>query len=115
MENVVTSEVAAEARPVVAGLGKLYSACTAAAGGSALKKRELEDSSKRLGALLWRLNRRDVSPSVLAKLQQLCAALERGDVAAGLAVHVALTGADWDEASSWLPALKRLLKTRAML
>ena len=115
VESVGTSEVSPEARPVVQSLSALYAACVAAAAGSAGKKRELDDSSRRLGALFWRLNRRDVSPSVTAKLLQLCAALDRGDYPAAAQLQVQLTSSDWDECSTWLPALKRLVKTRAAL
>jgi protein transport protein SEC31 len=47
----------------------------------------VEDSSKRLAGLLWKLNAADVSASVCAKLVQLCAALEAGDVPAAMAVQ----------------------------
>jgi protein transport protein SEC31 len=93
----------------------MYGACLAAAAGNASKKREMDDASKRLGALLWKLNRRDVSPGVLAKLAQLCGALDKGDYGGATNVHVQLTSSDWDECSAWLPAMKRLLKTRSML
>jgi protein transport protein SEC31 len=41
----------------------------------------MDDNSKRLGALLWRLNEGGVSPHVAAKLLQLCAALDAGNYA----------------------------------
>jgi len=110
LETVATNEVAPDARGVVTTLMGLYSACIAAAGGNPAKKRELDDSSKRLGALLWRLNKRDVSQSVLSKLQALCGALDRGDYATVNALIVQLTSADWEECSQWVPALKRLVK-----
>ena len=113
LESVSTGEVAPEARGVVTSLMALYTACTSAAAGNPAKKRELDDSSKRLGALLWRLNKREVTPSVLSKLQALCGALNRGDFAAVNALVVQLTSADWDECGQWLPALKRLIKTRS--
>ena len=113
LETVSTSEVGPDARGVVTSLMALYTACTAAAAGNPGKKRELDDSSKRLGALLWRLNKREVSASVLSKLQALCGALDRGDLAAVNALVVQLTSADWDECGQWLPALKRLIKARS--
>jgi protein transport protein SEC31 len=115
VETVAVTDVAPEARPVVKSLTALYSACSAAASGNAAKKRELDDSSKRLGGLLWKLNRKDVSPSVVAKLAQLCAAVDKADYATASNVHVQLTSNDWTECSAWLPALKRLLKTRQLL
>ena len=76
---------------------------------------ETSGLSKRLGGLLWKLNRKDVSPSVVAKLAQLCAAVDKADYATASNVHVQLTSNDWTECSAWLPALKRLLKTRQLL
>jgi protein transport protein SEC31 len=115
MDNVSTADVAPEARAVVQSLSAMYGACLSAASGNASKKREMDDSSKRLGGLLWKLNRHDVTPGVVGKLQQLCAALDKGDFTTAGNVQVQLTSSDWDECSAWLPALKRLLKTRHML
>ena len=115
VENVGVADIAPEARPVVKSLTALYGACCAAASGNAAKKRELDDSSKRLGGLLWKLNRKDVTPGVVAKLAQLCAAVDKADYASASNVHVQLTSNDWNECSVWLPALKRLLKTRQLL
>ena len=115
MNNVDTSKVAAEHVPVVRSLTALFKACEAAAGANPAKKREVEDSSKRIAGLLWKLNQDDVSASVCGKLLQLCTALDRGDVAGATQVQVALTTSDWDEGSSWLTALKRLLKMRQTL
>ena len=100
---------------MVQSLTALYGACLAAVGGNASKKREMEDSSKRLGALLWKLNRQDVTPGVVAKLAAMCAALDKGDHATVGTLQVQLTSSDWDECSAWMPALKRLSKTRAAL
>jgi protein transport protein SEC31 len=113
LESVSTADVAPDARPVVASLGHLYASCVAAAAGNAAKKRELDDSSKKLGALFWRMNKRDVSPSVQSKLTLLCAALDKSDFVSAGQVHQQLTAGDWDEAASWLPALKRLMKARS--
>ena len=71
-ETVDTSNVAPESRPVVASLLTLFGACAQAAGSNVQKKREMDDNSKRLGGLLWKLNRRDVSPGVVGKLLQVC-------------------------------------------
>ena len=70
LENVDTSAVAPEYRQIAAALVALYSSCLAAAGANVQKKREMEDNSRRLGGFLWRLNRRDVSPAVAAKMVQ---------------------------------------------
>lgn len=45
----------------------------------AVKKREMDDNTKKLGQLLWRLNEGEVSESVIPKLQQLCQAIDAGD------------------------------------
>lgn len=101
-------------QPVVASLMGLFSSCEAAAGAHPGKRREVDDASRRLGALLWKLNAGEVTPGVAAKLQQLCAALDAGDYATAAHVQVGLTTSDWDECSGWLTALKRLIKTRQM-
>jgi protein transport protein SEC31 len=115
MNNVDTGLVVAEHAPVVRSLTALFKACEAAAGANPARRKEVDDSSKRLAGLLWKLNQADVSASVCGKLLQLCAALDGGDVAAATQVQVVLTTSDWDEGSSWLTALKRLLKMRQAL
>lgn len=107
-----TSAVPAELRPVVNSLTGLFQACEAIAGAHPARRRELDDASKKIGALLWRLNEGEVSPSVGSKLLQLCAAVDVGDYPTAGHVQVQLTTADWDECSPWLTALKRLIKLR---
>lgn len=46
---------------------------------TAAKKREMEDNTKKIGQLFWRLNQRDVSESVVPKLIQLCQAMDAAD------------------------------------
>ena len=75
------------------------------------KKREMEDNSKKLGALFAKLNSGEISPGVVDKLKQFCAAITAGDLSAASAAQVSLTTTDWDECNAWLQALKRLLKT----
>jgi protein transport protein SEC31 len=106
------SSVAAELRPVATSLVNLYQACESFAGANPAKRRELDDASKKLGALLWKLNEGEISPSVAGKLQQMCAALDMGDFATVGHVQVQLTTSDWDECAAWLTALKRLVKLR---
>ena len=79
------------------------------------RKKELEDCSKRLGQLCWRLNEKQVSAAVEEKLMKLCDAASRGDWATANSVHVEMTTQHWDECSGFLTALKRLLKTRSAL
>lgn len=66
-------------------LGGLFQACGAAAGQPG-RKREMDDNSKRLAALFWRLNKGDVSEPVAGALLQLSAALGEGNYA--LAAHI---------------------------
>ncbi|KAK9829202.1 hypothetical protein WJX72_004462 [[Myrmecia] bisecta] len=66
--NVDTSQVEPALRPVVKSLGGLFSYCAATARVSPAsqapgKKREMEDNSKRLGQLFWKLNSRCGGPS----------------------------------------------------
>jgi protein transport protein SEC31 len=115
MRDVETDKIAAEHQGVARSLKALFQQCEGAAGANPARKKEVEDSSKRIAVLLWKLNRADVSASVCGKLVQLCAALDAGDVQGAMAQQVALTTSDWDEGSAWLTALKRLLKLRASL
>jgi protein transport protein SEC31 len=115
MHNVETDKVSPSHASIVKSLTTLFKVCEGAAGANPARKKEVEDSSKRVAGLLWKLNRADVSPSVCEKLTQLCAALDGGDVATASQVQVALTTHDWDEASSWLSGLKRLLKMRSSI
>ena len=46
---------------------------------AAAKKREMDDNSKKLGQLLWRLNAGEVSEGVVPKLVQLCTAIDSAD------------------------------------
>lgn len=115
LESVDTSGAPASARPVVASLLAVYGVCAGAAGATPAKRRELEDTNRRLAALLWRLVRADVSQGVVAKLGVLCAALDRADWGAAVEGLVQLTSTDWDECAAWLPALKRLIKSRSTM
>lgn len=75
---------------MVGTLGRIFgeaSAAMAGPQGNPAKRRELEANSKKLGALFVRLNARDVSASVGAKLVQLCAALDNRDYAAALRIQ----------------------------
>jgi hypothetical protein len=48
----------------------------------------MDDNSKRLGSLFWKLNERQVSANVAAKLLQLCAALDVGNWPAAAQIQV---------------------------
>lgn len=75
---------------MVGTLSRIFSEASGAMAGpqgNPAKRRELEANSKKLGALFVRLNARDVSASVGAKLVQLCAALDNRDYAAALRIQ----------------------------
>jgi protein transport protein SEC31 len=75
-------------QPVVKALRGLFDVCSAAVASAPGKKREMEDNSKRLGGLFWRLNKGDVTSSVAASLTQLAAALESRDFATASQIQV---------------------------
>lgn len=88
---VLMCALAAELKPVVTTLTRLYNETSAALGGanaSAPKKREIEDNSRKIGSLFLKLNSGDISPNAAAKLTQLCQALDSGDFAAALHIQV---------------------------
>ena len=111
VETADVSKVSAELKPIVQSLRSLFDTCKSMSGQSGAKKREMEDSSKKLGSLFVKLNKGDVSDAVASKLKQFCSAIAAGDLSAASAAQVSLTTSDWDECSAWLKALKRLLKT----
>ncbi|KAH9300540.1 hypothetical protein KI387_012123 [Taxus chinensis] len=115
IQNVDTSNVAAEVRPVIGTLTRLYNETSAALGGAKTnpaKRREIDDNSRKIGSLFAKLNSGDISPNAATRLVQLCQALDSGDHATALQIQVGLTTSDWDECSFWLAALKRMIRTR---
>ncbi|CAM6099177.1 unnamed protein product [Calypogeia fissa] len=118
VQNVDISNVSAELKPVVATLTRLYNETSEAFGGSRAvpaKRREIDNNSKKLGALFLKLNTADISANASSKLIQLCQALDVGDYASALQIQVDLTTSDWDECSVWLTALKQMIKVRQAL
>ena len=109
-----TSAVPADLKSVVSSFIGLYQKCEAVVGANVAKRRELDDASRKLGGLVWRMNQGQVSGGVASKLQALCAALDAGEYVAAGHVQVQLTTSHWDECASWLTALKRLIKMRQM-
>ena len=82
---------AAELRPVIATLTRLFDETSKALGGSQAtqaKKREIEDNSRKIGALFVKLNSGDISPNVSSKLIQLCSALDSSDFATAMHLQV---------------------------
>jgi protein transport protein SEC31 len=112
VQTADTSNVSAELRPVIATLTRLFDETSKALGGTQAKKREIEDNSKKIGALFAKLNSGDISPNVSSKLIQMCSALDNSDLATAMQIQIQLTTSDWDECNFWLSALKRVIKTK---
>ncbi|KAE8038305.1 hypothetical protein FH972_010830 [Carpinus fangiana] len=103
--------------PVIATLTRLFNETSEVLGGSRAnpaKKREIEDNSRKLGALFAKLNSEDISKNAADKLVQLCQALDNGDFSTALQIQVLLTTSEWDECNFWLATLKRMIKTSRM-
>jgi len=115
MENVDTSKVSGDLAAITTSLRAMYDVCAQAAGGNPAKRKEMDDSSKRLAVLLFKANIGEVSSSVTEKLKSLAQALDMADYQSAQNIQMALTTGDWDECSFWLTALKRLLKFRSTL
>ncbi|XP_071735877.1 protein transport protein SEC31 homolog B-like isoform X2 [Rutidosis leptorrhynchoides] len=115
VQTADVSSVPAQQKPVIGTLTKLFNETSEALGGSnaaPAKKREIDDNSKKIGALFAKLNSSDISKNASEKLVQLCQSLDRGDFATALKIQVDLTTSDWDECSFWLATLKRMIKIR---
>ena len=76
------------------------------------KKREMDDNSKRLASLLYKMNEGEVTPGVVEALQQMGQALAGRDLALASKIQIKLSTTDWNECSNWLQAIRRLLKVR---
>ncbi|KAJ0038596.1 hypothetical protein Pint_23870 [Pistacia integerrima] len=106
---------AAHQKPVIMTLTRLYNETAEALGGARAnpaKKREIEDNSKKIGALFAKLNSGDISKNAADKLVKLCQALDNNDFGTALQIQVLLTTSEWDECNFWLATLKRMIKTR---
>ncbi|XP_048609777.1 protein transport protein SEC31 homolog B isoform X1 [Brassica napus] len=115
VQTADTSNVPAHQKPVIATLTRLFNETSEALGGARAnptKKREIEDNSRKLGALFVRLNSGDISKNAADKLAQLCHALDNQDFGAALQIQVLLTTSEWDECNFWLSTLKRMIKGR---
>lgn len=111
VETADTSNVPAQYKAIVDTLTRVYNQ-SASANTSAVGKRKMGDVNKRLGQLFERLNHNDISAQACGKLLQLCTALDGGDFAAASDLQVALTTYDWDENSTWIVAIKRLMDSQ---
>ncbi|KAL5659583.1 hypothetical protein ACJX0J_032746, partial [Zea mays] len=101
VQTADTTKVSAELRPVIGTLTRLFDETSKALGGSQAtqaKKREIEDNSRKIGALFSKLNSDDISPNVASKLRQLCSAIDASDFATAMHLQVLLTTSDWDDA-----------------
>lgn len=107
------SKVKPELKPVVAAITKLFDEVAGAMPPN--RKKETEDSSKKLGALFVKLNSGDVSASLTEKLQRVTQAIMAGDYAGAKHVQVEMTTTNWDEGSHWMPTLKRLITARGAM
>jgi protein transport protein SEC31 len=85
------SSFAAELRPIIATLTRLYDETSKILAGTPAKKREIEDNSKKIGALFAKLNTGDISPNVSSKLIQMCSALDINDFATAMQIQVYFT------------------------
>ncbi|XP_004303090.1 PREDICTED: protein transport protein SEC31 homolog B isoform X2 [Fragaria vesca subsp. vesca] len=115
IQTADTSKVPAHQKPIIATLGRLFNETSEALGGSRAnpaKKREIEDNSKKIGALFAKLNSGDISKNAADNLVQLCQALDNGDFNTALTIQIHLTTTEWDECNFWLATLKRMIKTR---
>ncbi|GAQ77853.1 protein transport protein SEC31, partial [Klebsormidium nitens] len=107
------SKVKAELKPVVAVITKLFDEVAGAMPPS--RKKETEDSSKKLGLLFVKLNTGDVSAALTEKLQRVAQAIAAGDIPTAKHVQVEMTTTHWDEGSQWMPVLKRLIHARSTM
>jgi protein transport protein SEC31 len=115
VQTADTSNVPAHQKPVIATLSRLFNETSEASGGSRAnpaKKREIEDNSRKIGALFAKLNSGDISKNAANKLVHLCQALDNNDYDTALKIQVLLTTSEWDECNFWLTTLKRMIKTR---
>ncbi|KAF2293722.1 hypothetical protein GH714_004326 [Hevea brasiliensis] len=115
VQTVDTSNVPANQKPVITTLTRLFNETSEALGGSRAnpaRKREIEDNSRKIGALFAKLNSSDISKNASDKLIQLCQALDKNDFSTALQIQVLLTTSEWDECNFWLATLKRMIKTR---
>ncbi|KAE8729009.1 Protein transport protein SEC31-like protein B [Hibiscus syriacus] len=115
VQTADTSNVPAHQKSVITTLTRLFNETSQALGGARAnpaKKREIEDNSKKIGALFAKLNSGDISKNASDKLIQLCQALDKDDFGTALQIQVLLTTSEWDECNFWLATLKRMIKTR---
>ncbi|KAJ6385250.1 hypothetical protein OIU77_028438 [Salix suchowensis] len=90
MQTVDTSNVPAHHKPVIVTLTRLFNETSEALGGARAnpaRRREIEDNSRKIGALFAKLNSGDISKNASDKLVQLCQALDRNDFSSALQIQ----------------------------
>ncbi|KAK9141413.1 hypothetical protein Scep_011094 [Stephania cephalantha] len=115
VQTADTSNVPAHLKPVITTLTRLFNETSEAVGGShanPAKRREIEDNSRKIGALFAKLNSGDISKNAADKLVQLCQALDINDFGTAVQTQVLMTTTVWDECNFWLSTLKRMIKSR---
>jgi protein transport protein SEC31 len=85
--------VSAHHRPVITTLTRLFKETSEALGGARAnpaRKREIEDNSRKIGALFAKLNSGDISENASDKLFQLCQALDMNDFSTALQIQASV-------------------------
>ena len=91
IQHVFALSAAAHHRPVITTLTRLFNETSEVLGGSRAnpaRKREIEDNSRKIGALFAKLNSGDISKNASDKLIQLCQALDKNDFSTALQIQV---------------------------
>ncbi|KAF7139124.1 hypothetical protein RHSIM_Rhsim07G0060400 [Rhododendron simsii] len=90
-------------RPVIMALTRLFNETSEALGGShanPAKKREIEDNSRKIGALFAKINGGNISKFASENLVQLSLSLDNCDFGTACQIQVQLTTSDWDDQDS---------------
>ncbi|KAF6004536.1 protein transport protein S31 [Cyanidiococcus yangmingshanensis] len=93
-------------------LQRVYAECAKRAVGG-LERKKIQDIDRKLGLLLTRMSRGDISADAVAQLHRLCSELEQHHLNEANAIHTLLTREHYDGNSTWIMALKRLLEVAA--
>ena len=86
--------MSAHHKPVIVTLTRLFNETSEALGGARAnpaRRREIEDNSRKIGALFAKLNSGDISKNASDKLVQLCQALDRNDFSSALQIQACVT------------------------
>jgi len=99
-------------RQVALTLQRIYDECAKRAV-SSIERKKIQDIDRKLGVLLTRLKRGEITGDALAKLHRLCQELEQHRLNEANVIHTELTREHYDGNSIWIMALKRLLEVAA--